>query len=112
MEARNEFLARIPRSSDGKRRWPLELKASPCGKQPPKQMTKTLKPDTTNPLPHGNASQGGRIPRNEWPDVVGMSGRMLRNTQSKSYAVCCCLFVVSPALSLVHLITNNQSLNW
>jgi len=27
MEARNEFLARIPRSSDGKRRWPLELKA-------------------------------------------------------------------------------------
>jgi hypothetical protein len=27
MEARNEFLARIPRSSDGTRRWPLELKA-------------------------------------------------------------------------------------
>jgi len=27
MEAMNEFLARIPRSSDGKRRWPLELKA-------------------------------------------------------------------------------------
>lgn len=27
MEARNEFLARIPRRSDGKRRWPLELKA-------------------------------------------------------------------------------------
>ena len=27
MEARNEFLTRIPRSSDGKRRWPLELKA-------------------------------------------------------------------------------------
>ena len=27
MEARNEFLARIPRISDGKRRWPLELKA-------------------------------------------------------------------------------------
>ena len=27
MEARNDFLARIPRSSDGKRRWPLELKA-------------------------------------------------------------------------------------
>jgi transposase-like protein len=27
MEARNEFLARLPRSSDGKRRWPLELKA-------------------------------------------------------------------------------------
>jgi transposase len=27
MEATNEFLARIPRSSDGKRRWPLELKA-------------------------------------------------------------------------------------
>ena len=27
MEARNEFLARIPRSSDGKRRWPVELKA-------------------------------------------------------------------------------------
>ena len=27
MEARNEFLARIPRSSNGNRRWPLELKA-------------------------------------------------------------------------------------
>ena len=27
MEATNEFLVRIPRSSDGKRRWPLELKA-------------------------------------------------------------------------------------
>ena len=27
MEATNEFLARIPRSSDGKRRWPIELKA-------------------------------------------------------------------------------------
>ena len=27
MEAINEFLARIPRGSDGKRRWPLELKA-------------------------------------------------------------------------------------
>ncbi|AML50200.1 transposase [Falsihalocynthiibacter arcticus] len=27
MEATNEFLTRIPRSSDGKRRWPLELKA-------------------------------------------------------------------------------------
>jgi transposase len=27
MEATNEFLARMPRSSDGKRRWPLELKA-------------------------------------------------------------------------------------
>lgn len=28
MEATNGFLARIPRSSDGKRRWPLELKAA------------------------------------------------------------------------------------
>jgi len=27
MEATNEFLARMPRSSDGKRRWPVELKA-------------------------------------------------------------------------------------
>ncbi|MEY8117816.1 transposase [Falsihalocynthiibacter sp. BN13B15] len=27
MEATNEFLTRIPRGSDGKRRWPLELKA-------------------------------------------------------------------------------------
>ena len=27
MDATNEFLARMPRSSDGKRRWPLELKA-------------------------------------------------------------------------------------
>jgi|TARA_B110000037_G_C17100328_1_gene497703 transposase len=27
MESTNEFLTRIPRSSDGKRRWPLELKA-------------------------------------------------------------------------------------
>jgi transposase-like protein len=27
MGATSEFLARIPRSSDGKRRWPLELKA-------------------------------------------------------------------------------------
>jgi transposase len=27
MEARHEFLARIPRSSDGKRRWPVVLKA-------------------------------------------------------------------------------------
>jgi transposase len=27
MDATNEFLARIPRGSDGKRRWPLELKA-------------------------------------------------------------------------------------
>jgi transposase len=27
MEALSEFLARIPRSTDGKRRWPLELKA-------------------------------------------------------------------------------------
>jgi transposase len=27
MEATNEFLARTPRSSDGKRRWPVELKA-------------------------------------------------------------------------------------
>lgn len=27
MEARNEFLTRIPRRSDGKRRWPLKLKA-------------------------------------------------------------------------------------
>jgi len=27
MEATNEFLARIPRSSGGKRHWPLELKA-------------------------------------------------------------------------------------
>jgi transposase len=27
MGATNEFLAGIPRSSDGKRRWPLELKA-------------------------------------------------------------------------------------
>ncbi len=27
MEVTNEFLARIPRGSDGKRRWPLELKA-------------------------------------------------------------------------------------
>ena len=27
MDATNEFFARIPRSSDGKRRWPLELKA-------------------------------------------------------------------------------------
>jgi transposase len=27
MEATNEILARIPRSSDAKRRWPLELKA-------------------------------------------------------------------------------------
>ncbi|MEE9388338.1 MAG: transposase [Paracoccaceae bacterium] len=27
MDATNEFLARIPRSSDGKRRWPVELKA-------------------------------------------------------------------------------------
>jgi len=27
MEATDEFLARIPRSSDGKLRWPLELKA-------------------------------------------------------------------------------------
>lgn len=27
MEATNEFLAKIPRSSDGERRWPVELKA-------------------------------------------------------------------------------------
>lgn len=27
MEATSEFLARIPRGADGKRRWPLELKA-------------------------------------------------------------------------------------
>lgn len=27
MDATNEFLAKIPRSSNGKRRWPLELKA-------------------------------------------------------------------------------------
>jgi transposase len=27
MEATNGLLARMPRSSDGKRRWPLELKA-------------------------------------------------------------------------------------
>jgi len=27
MEATNEFLTRIPRRSDGKRRWPLRLKA-------------------------------------------------------------------------------------
>lgn len=27
MEATNEFLARMPRSADSKRRWPLELKA-------------------------------------------------------------------------------------
>uniref|UniRef100_UPI004047170D hypothetical protein n=1 Tax=Yoonia sp. TaxID=2212373 RepID=UPI004047170D len=27
MEATNEFRARIPRGADGKRRWPLELKA-------------------------------------------------------------------------------------
>ncbi len=27
MEATNEFFARIPRSLDGKRRWPVELKA-------------------------------------------------------------------------------------
>lgn len=27
MEVTNEFLARIPRGSDGKRRWPIELKA-------------------------------------------------------------------------------------
>jgi transposase len=27
MEATNEFLTRIPRGSDGKRRWPFELKA-------------------------------------------------------------------------------------
>jgi transposase len=27
MEAMNELLARIPRGSDGRRRWPLELKA-------------------------------------------------------------------------------------
>jgi len=27
MEVTNEFLARIPRGSDGRRRWPLELKA-------------------------------------------------------------------------------------
>jgi transposase len=27
MEATNEFLTRIPRRSDGKRRWPLKLKA-------------------------------------------------------------------------------------
>lgn len=27
MDATNEFLTRIPRSSGGKRRWPLELKA-------------------------------------------------------------------------------------
>lgn len=27
MEATNEFLSRIPRRSDGKRRWPCELKA-------------------------------------------------------------------------------------
>ncbi|SEL05594.1 transposase [Pacificibacter marinus] len=27
MEALSEFLVRIPRSTDGKRRWPLELKA-------------------------------------------------------------------------------------
>jgi hypothetical protein len=26
MEVTNEFLARMPRRSDGKRRWPLELK--------------------------------------------------------------------------------------
>jgi transposase len=31
MEATNEFLARMPRSSDGKRRWPLELKARIVG---------------------------------------------------------------------------------
>lgn len=27
MEATNEFLAKVPRSSDRKRRWPIELKA-------------------------------------------------------------------------------------
>jgi len=27
MEATNEFLTKTPRGSDGKRRWPLELKA-------------------------------------------------------------------------------------
>ena len=32
-------------------------------------MTKTLKPDTLDTLPHGNASQVGACCRNEWPDA-------------------------------------------
>jgi hypothetical protein len=45
MGATNEFLAGIPRSSDGKRRWPLELKARIVAETlielPPKNWTVT-----------------------------------------------------------------------
>ena len=34
-------------------------RGNPCGKPSPKLMTKCLKPDIRNPLPHGNASQAG-----------------------------------------------------
>jgi len=32
-------------------------------------MTKRLKPDIRNPLPHGNASQVAGYDRKQWPDV-------------------------------------------
>ena len=44
-------------------------KGSPCEKQSPKWMTKTIKPDTPDPLLHGNASQVAGYP--------GIGGRML-----------------------------------
>ena len=46
----------------------IEVFGNPCGKPPPKWMTKCLKPDTQNTLPHGNASQVA--------ECVGTGGRM------------------------------------
>ena len=51
-----------------------------CGKPNSKRVTKALKTDAqTSGL--AAAKKGGRIARFRWPDDIGMTGRMLRNTQ-------------------------------
>lgn len=42
-------------------------------------MTKAPKTDKQKPLAPQPLNKGGRIPRFRWPDVIGVTGRILRN---------------------------------
>jgi len=76
MEAMNEFFASIPRSSDGKRRWPLELKA--------RIVAKTLIEGATI---NGVAKRYGLIPRSvsDWRRMARTGKLVLPNLDGMGF---------------------------